>query len=187
MQNVRLPFLFGLICLPFLFGCEPTETGPSCDGRLTLQAKLLTDGGCNRTNGSIELSASGGTAPYQFRVADSEYVPQSLWSDLSADVYPLRVKDAIGCEAENEISISTGTGYAEIAPIIQQRCAVSACHDGSNDAANFTRSDVVANYAGGIEARTRSGNMPPDSSDISLSASEISLLKCWVENGAPAP
>ncbi len=74
-----------------------------------------------------------------------------------------------------EVSLS-----ADIMPIISVNCAVNTCHmNGENPMLN-TASEVIAN-ADRIRVRTTAGTMPPV--DL-LTADEIQLISCWVEDGA---
>ncbi|MEO1447876.1 MAG: hypothetical protein AAFV07_00015 [Bacteroidota bacterium] len=149
--------------------------------------KDITFTECGESKGQIELAATGGQAPYQFQVGTSAFSDHQVWTDLPAAAYSVRLQDSQGCETETLVDLQTNTDFNAISPIIQTTCALSTCHDGSGEAANFTQSSVVVAHAKGIEARTRAGNMPPDTANVSLTAAEIELLGCWLANGAPAP
>lgn len=72
---------------------------------------------------------------------------------------------------------------AEVLPIIQTRCAVSGCHDASsgNKGGPFTNYTQIKNKASNIKFQVENRTMPQGSS---LPASQIRLIRCWVENGA---
>nr|WP_315252374.1 LamG-like jellyroll fold domain-containing protein [uncultured Flavobacterium sp.] len=53
--------------------------------------------GCNGNNGIITITAIGGTSPYQYGLSNLVFQPSSVFTNLSAGVYELYVKDANGC------------------------------------------------------------------------------------------
>lgn len=80
-------------------GCEATESVTISEPPL-LDIALVSNsdascGGVN--NGVIEVSASGGTPPYQFSANGSPYQPSETFNGLSAGTYTIEVLDAAGC------------------------------------------------------------------------------------------
>lgn len=80
-------------------GCTGTNsvlltTNPAITATATLTAPL-----CNgNNNGSININAAGGVAPYQYSInAGASYQASSLFSGLAAGTYNFLVKDAAGC------------------------------------------------------------------------------------------
>ncbi len=61
----------------------------------------LTHVSCyNGTNGSITVSVTGGTAPYQYQLAEAgagAWQSSNSFTALTASTYPVSVKDATGC------------------------------------------------------------------------------------------
>ena len=89
-------------------GCEITETTVinNVDGpELITEIKPVT---CGLANGMVQLSASGGTAPYTYYLGDSES-STGEYSGLSSGDYVAKVVDANGCEALLEITIGSVT------------------------------------------------------------------------------
>ena len=90
------------------------------------------------------------------------------------------------------------TWYADIAPLLNERCA--GCHtEGGIAPYAFTRYESTAPLAGALAAAVESGSMPPWGAaitdectppfgfkdDISLDADEVAMLRAWAEAGAP--
>ena len=75
----------------------------------------------------------------------------------------------------NEVSFET-----DIAPIIENNCAISGCHGGniSPDLRNFSTIQARANR---IKIRTQNRTMPRGRS---LTQMEIDQIACWVDGGA---
>lgn len=72
----------------------------------------------------------------------------------------------------------------DIQPIIQTNCALSGCHAKGGTSPELTSFEKVAGRAADVAHETQSGHMPPASSGKSLSAEEINMISCWVQQGA---
>ena len=71
-----------------------------------------------------------------------------------------------------------------IQPLVNLKCAVSGCHVQGFQPGDFTNYEVIKEKVteGKLQRMVfELGIMPPVNK---LSAEEMSLLKCWVENGA---
>lgn len=81
----------------------------------------LTHVSCyNGTNGSITVSVTGGTAPYQYQLAEAgagAWQSSNSFTALSASTYPVSVKDATGCIKTVYVTITQPAalvaGYSE--------------------------------------------------------------------------
>lgn len=49
-----------------------------------------------KSDGSITIIATGGTAPYEYRLNDSDYQSNNVFRDLPANNYTLYVRDSVG-------------------------------------------------------------------------------------------
>ena len=89
-----------------------------------------------------------------------------------------------------ECDTASGVSYSEcISPILEANCALSGCHVGTSpqsgiDLSNFNDVERVALDGRLLGTITGSPGpqMPP--SGAPLSATEIDLIRTWVENGA---
>jgi hypothetical protein len=68
----------------------------------------------------------------------------------------------------------------DVMPIIQTRCAISGCHNGTQSPDLRTKEVVIA-QAIAIKSQVKSGRMPKNSK---LSSSQIAAIVCWVDQGA---
>jgi hypothetical protein len=77
---------------------------------------------------------------------------------------------------------------ADVYPIITTKCALSGCHDGSLGAdKNWTDFATFQEKAlsGLVKQKITSGEMPPPGAPGgSLSEEQISIISCWIDNGA---
>ncbi|WP_164905440.1 RCC1 domain-containing protein [Flavobacterium sufflavum] len=62
---------------------------------------------CNNNKGSLTVTATGGTTPYQYAISpDFVYQTSNVFSGLSAGNYTLIIKDANGCSTPNNSTSS---------------------------------------------------------------------------------
>ncbi len=138
-------------------------------------------GGCKSANGTLEVNATDGTEPYQFKIDNGSFGTTSTFTNLSTGKHTLVVSDATGCEITQSVTIASGISFTSaIAPIISTKCAVSGCHNGSQapDFRSFT--NIKAN-ASQIKTLTGNRTMPQEGS---LTQSQIDMIACWVDDGA---
>lgn len=141
----------------------------------------MSDAGCEDLDGSITIEAFDGVEPYQYKIGESSFSDNNIFTGLTAGNHTVVVKDASGCELTQTIKIRSGISYsASIEPIIQTNCIVSGCHNGSQfpDFRNFN--NIQAN-ASSIKTLTGNRTMPEDGS---LTQAEIDMIACWVDDGA---
>src|SRR5206468_9167432 len=65
---------------------------------------------CNNKDGSIVLTASGGTAPYSFSLDGIVFQSSNSFSGLGGGFYTLTIRDARGCTNTTGISVSNTAG-----------------------------------------------------------------------------
>ena len=87
----------------------------------------LTQASCGNTNGSIQISGTGGTAPLQYSIDDITYQSSGVFENLDSGKYIAYVKDANGCIATDTVWI-VPDGCALLLPN-----AFSPNNDGLND------------------------------------------------------
>lgn len=113
------------LCLSLLFyaGCSGgDEPKPfDCDTS-DLEINLVTDSdptSCAVNDGSIEVSASGGKSPYQFKLNNGSFGSSATFSNLGAGSFSVTVKDGNGCQQEiTGIVLSAPSGPVAGATIV---------------------------------------------------------------------
>ncbi len=141
---------------------------------VNLQNLVITDAGCGATNGSIEVSASGGTEPYSYTINGGTSQQEPTFSNLSPGSYEIEVTDASGCSSTQSGTVLTGVSFsASVEPIINQYCI--KCHS------EFGTFGTIQAKSSNIQSRTSSGDMPRDAT---LTQEQKDLIACWVEDGA---
>ncbi len=140
------------------------------------------DAGCMEANGGITAIAIGGTGPYLYKINAEQFQSNSMFTNLSMGEYSIIVKDATGCEVGQSVKIKSGVSFSgTISPIIQNNCAVSGCHNGSQFP-DFRIFKNIQDNAARIKAQTGSRNMPLEGS---LTQLQIDNIACWVDDGTP--
>jgi hypothetical protein len=154
---------------------------------LTATADLTADTECLESNGSIQVNASGGTPPYQYKRGSGVYGDVSLFEGLAPGSYTIFVKDDVGCEFSLSAAITQGaTGITydgEIKAIFQAKCLLSGCHlNNANGQGDWGVYSQAFNKRTLIKSLTQSGIMPKEGS---LTPEQKALIACWVDGGAP--
>lgn len=185
-MNKQVNQLICILCISFgLFACEEGNPEPECDGSLAITVASIVDASCGDNTGSINVSSSGGNGAVTYSLDGGAAQGSATFADISQGSYMVEVEDANGCKAEVAADVKTGLVLADIQPIITTNCAVSNCHNGDRtNLPNFSTTSVLIANASGIKARTANETMPPAGRDA-LAASQIQMIACWVDDGAP--
>jgi SprB repeat len=152
---------------------------------LTATAVTTQNSVCLSPNGTLKVKPTGGTAPFSFRINNGTSSGDSLFSNLTHGTYSVFVRDAKNCTHTFTATVprtNTGVSWSsQIKPILDVSCAKSGCHVAGTGRIDLTKFDVVKSNALQIKSRVVSKSMPSDSS---LPADQISLIACWVDDGA---
>lgn len=143
-----------------------------------------TSTNCGGSGGAVSFAASGGDGSYQYRIDGGQFTTSETFEMLTPGAHSFAVQDGEGCSDEGSFVVLSNTSLEnDVLPIITKNCAVSGCHENSQSPLLNTKNAIIAN-ANNIEDRTSAGTMPPPDRD-DLSQSEIELIACWVNDGAP--
>lgn len=172
-------------------GCEKELLGVTLNAPAAPVAgtpTLVSQTDCATPNGSIAVSATGGAAPYEYKLGSGSFGSTAIFSNLKAGNYTVTIKDAASCTitVNGTIASATGVSYAnDIAPILEANCNKSGCHNGDNGAdRNWSVFANVQSHAQGIKTRTGNKSMPKDIAPAGLPQEQIDLIACWVDGGA---
>lgn len=139
--------------------------------------------------GTITVEASGGSGTYEYKLDGGAFVSNSLFESVRSGSHTITVKDEEDCTVSVSTSVAkgiTGIDYVnDILPIFELKCQFSGCHPDNGDW--FTYS-VAKAQADKIKSKTSSGAMPKGGTSApggALSATQIAMIACWVDDGAP--
>ncbi|MCB0698875.1 MAG: hypothetical protein KDC11_03465 [Chitinophagaceae bacterium] len=78
------------------------------------------------------------------------------------------------------------TYNAQIKPIIDNKCALSGCHDVNTTVADFTKYSELKSRADDSKLRqyVLEQRIMPPTTTTQLTQEEEDLFKCWLDNGA---
>lgn len=151
---------------------------------LAASATVVADTDCLVGNGSLQISPTGGTAPYQFKYKNAVDDNPGIVA-LRHGIHEVTVIDAEGCEFILGVNVprgNTSVSWAtDIKPIIDTRCAKSTCHVTGTGRADLSKFENVKSLASEIKTRTKNKSMP---FDAPMPADQIQLIACWVDDGA---
>jgi mono/diheme cytochrome c family protein len=138
---------------------------------------------CGTTDGRIQVTATGGRAPFQFSLNATNFQAGSEFSGLSPGNYTITIKDADGCTSTATAQIVSGISYeASIREIISTNCAISGCHvTGGAAPGDFADFSQVKARAALVKSRTANRSMPVGRT---LTDAQIQQIACWVDDGA---
>lgn len=178
----RLTALTSVVVIGLLMSCGGDDE-PQCDSSnpITIQTQS-TVANCGVNNGSVTVAAVGGDGNYEYSVDGGSFTASSVLSGLSTGEHEVTVRDGSRCSTTTTATITSDVTFSgQVAGIIANSCAISGCHVAGTVRQNFEQLSVIQQNALDIKNRTQSGNMPRNGT---LSAAEISLIACWVDDGA---
>jgi hypothetical protein len=152
-----------------------------------VSADVEADNLCLDGDGIITITVDDGQSPpYQYQLESGTFSDNNVFTGLQKGNHRITVKDNSNCTVQLNITVphgNTGTSWtSEILPIVETKCAAGGCHDGQYrpdlrlyEKAFFYR-DLMRKY-------TQDKSMPFDGP--ALTQSQIDLIACWVDDGAP--
>jgi hypothetical protein len=158
------------------------------DNPLNATTTSTADTECLDNNGTIEITASGGTAPYKYKLGTDPFGDNPVFSNLPPGNYSIAVRDFADCVFTKGVTVTKGDSQTslsgDVEPIIDTKCAITGCHNGSKSP-NLTSTQSIIENASRIKSVTQSGQMPESGSSAGpLSAAQKALIACWVDEGA---
>ncbi|MBL0743595.1 hypothetical protein [Chryseolinea lacunae] len=148
-------------------------------------ANILEDKSCLGSNGEVTIDVNKGNAPYQYKLGTGSFGDSNTFTGLEAGNHSITVKDNTGCLVTLSVTVPrgfSGTSWTtDIKPIIETKCALSGCHNGTRP--DLRVFDNAKLYAKSIKSKTQDRSMPFEGS---LTDAQIALIACWVDDGALA-
>ena len=129
---------------------------------LSLAISNVSNASCSgKADGSITVVASGGTAPYEYRLANGLFVATPLFTSVSEGMYTLTVRDSNGCEEEVVASVLNDVNIGITAQVTNPLCVGEAS------------GEITVTATGGVEPYSylitgqQNGQVSPTFSDLS--------------------
>lgn len=147
-------------------------------------AVTVENASCGDPNGSVTAVPTDASGDVMYSLDGGTAQATPAFIGLVTGTYTLTATDAIGCVVEQEFTVMSTVGFTSIKTIVSTNCAIPSCHGGTQSP-DFRVDDNIVDRATRIKARTGAMTMPPPSSGMSLTAEEITMIACWVDDGAP--
>ena len=93
---------------------------------ILIETETSAPTGCDASDGTVTVTASGGTVPYQYAINNGGYSNDNIFEGLAPGTYTLRVKDNNGCEQNASVTIlATSSNLAFTASVDESGCKTS--------------------------------------------------------------
>lgn len=177
------------------------KDGNGCEKQLTPNVILTAPGAptfvsavkeadteCLTDNGSITVTATGGTGVLTYSRDGINFQTSNVFAGLRAGDYAITIKDELGCQSGSPLQVvpnGTGINYNnDILSILQANCNFSGCHPANG---NWFDYNTAKGRAAEIKRRITLPDSNPDKMPRtgSLTGQEIADIVCWVDNGTP--
>ncbi len=169
-------------------GCTKTQSVAvtSTGNSFTITTSTTPTSGCNSTDGSVTITATGSTG-YQYKLeANGTYGASNIFNNLASGAHTVFVKDAAGCENSQAINITASTTpgpkFTAVRNLINAKCI--SCHSGAAPAGNrdwTVNCNVVINKTLINNRAVIVGDMPQGGPP--LSAAEKQIITDWINAG----
>ncbi len=134
---------------------------------LTSQLTQVNDAVCGQSNGSLTVTASGGTPPYLYVVSNGKYQSTGYFTNLSSGTYNVWVIDSKNC-----ISYLPGIPINEISNMVVSADIISESCQGNDGKININ----VVGGNGGYKYSLNGGKTQSGNSFKNLPAGSYSIL-----------
>ena len=189
MKKILIPLFVTLLSASLVVSCKKSNTTPTTNAcantNIIISDSVTSYTGCpNQIMGSITLSASGSTG-FTYSKNGGAYQASNVFSNLSAGVYTMSVKDANGCTNTKSITVgeTAGPNFINVRTIIRTNCGGSSCHlnGGSQKGYNFDNECSIVSSWLKINSTCVTLQTMPQSAP--LSSADRQAITTWVNAG----
>ncbi len=103
-------------------GCIAVKRDTLTNGLLPTLNAVNTTTTCGSNNGVISITASGGTAPYQYSINGTTFQSSNIFSGLTAGNYTVYLKDVNACYSTANLTITSTPRPSVIAYTVAASC-----------------------------------------------------------------
>ena len=138
-RTALAPGTYNVTVTDAVTGCSGISTFVVNAGNTMSLSASITNSSCSSSTGAIDLTVTGGTAPYTYLWTNGA-TTQDI-SALAGAIYGVTVTDANGCTANSLFTVSETAAFTLSVAITNINCA-----GGSNGAINLTVAGGSGNY-----------------------------------------
>ncbi|MCK8492856.1 SprB repeat-containing protein [Spirosoma sp. RP8] len=125
-------------------GCTTSQTAViGAPPAFVIQAAIGSTKCVGSTDGTINVSATGGTGAYQYQIGTGAFQTGTLFTGLAANTYTVTIKDAIGCLGTQAITVTQPLALSLTAAVTPVNCfgdnsgAITLTPRGGTGAVNY--------------------------------------------------
>lgn len=162
-----------------------TDPNPCAGVTITMTTTTNPNVPCMPNNGSITITPAGGTGPYTFSLNGGAFQSSNMFNNLATGNYSIVVRDVNNCSGNGNAAVGTaseGPLFSQVKVLIQNNCAIPACHGGTQSPDFRIDCNIVSNGSR-IEQRAVFANPSPMPPSGLLSASERQKITNWIIAG----
>lgn len=163
-------------------GCTGTQIGVINNGQSPLHVSIAAtpNTGCPTPNGTLTATVTGQQDPVRYQLNAGTLQTSNVFTALAGGHYTITAVDATGCPTTATATVTSNSASfkTDVSPVIASYCG--NCHAGNRSPNLTTYTEISA--AGNAVVGAINSNMPPGTK---LTATQIALITCWVNDGAP--
>lgn len=111
-------------------GCSVSQSITISEPAALSYTATITDASCAGNDGEIDITASGGTSPYQYSNDNgTTFQPGNVFTGLAANTYDIVVEDANGCQVTGTETVNGAAGGPGV---LVQNFIAPLCNGSSN-------------------------------------------------------
>lgn len=106
---MRLSYVFLYVVIIFIFGCSKSGGGGTtdpCAGITVTVAGSTTNPSAGSNNGTINVSATGGSSPFSFSLNGGAFQSSGNFTGLGAGSYTVTAKSSAGCSGTGTFTLT---------------------------------------------------------------------------------
>jgi hypothetical protein len=111
-QKLAVMVCLSLSTLVTIVRCSSSDEPEPVDCNsvnILLETETTAPSGCDASDGTVTLNATGGSAPYQYAVNNGTFTSDNVFRGLAPGNYVLRARDKNDCEQSVNVTIVAGS------------------------------------------------------------------------------
>ena len=81
-----------------------------------------TNSNCGLSNGSINITASGGSGTYTYNLNGGQFEPINFFENLSSGLYAVTIEDSNGCQFPKDVIVNDNVSFMVLVESTNANC-----------------------------------------------------------------
>lgn len=168
-----------------IFSCtkDPIMSLEDCESATVIELLNTSSATCGSAAGSIEVQEK---ANITYSIEDQNFTSSGQFENLAPGIYEITAKDEMNCTTSEKFNVFSNISLSnDVIPIFKVSCALSTCHVNGDIKPEFQNKSNIIKFADQIRIEVVNKTMPLNNSPGPfLTDEEISIIACWVDDGA---